>query len=94
MCHLCLVLSCIDSKYDQRRPQGLLCVRNGGLEKTLANSRLRDLKLANHKTRCQFETIKISNIVGDTCPIVCQGLLRAAIFYVEKTLGTRLKYDM
>ena len=25
-----------------------------------------DLKLANHKARCQLETIKISNIFGDT----------------------------
>ena len=38
-------------------PQGLLGVQNGGLEKTLAN-RSRDLKLANHKALCRFETIK------------------------------------
>ena len=38
-------------------PQGLLGVLNGGLERTLANSRSCDHKLANHKARYQFETI-------------------------------------
>ena len=57
----------------QSRSQGLLGVRNGGLEKTLANSRSRDLKLANHKARCRIETTKISNSFWDTWPAVCQG---------------------
>ena len=52
--------------------------------------RSRDLKLANHKSRCQFETIKISNIFGDTCSTLWRGLLWAAILYAEKILGTRL----
>ena len=59
--------------------QGLLGIQNGGSEKTLANSRPRVHKFANHKARCRFETIKISNIFGDTRPAVCQGLLRTAI---------------
>ena len=46
----------------QTRPQGLL----GSLEKALANSRSRDLKLASHKARCRLETVKISNSFGDT----------------------------
>ena len=50
----------------QPRPRGLLGVQNGGSENTLANSRSRDLILANHKAGCQFKTIKISNIFGDT----------------------------
>ena len=36
-------------------------------------------KLANHKARCHFETIKFSNISGD-------------VLNVEKILGTRLKF--
>ena len=39
----------------QPHPQGLLGVQNGRLEKTLANSRLRDLKLANHKARADLQ---------------------------------------
>ena len=50
----------------QPRPQGLLGVQNGGLEKTVANSTSRFLKLANHEARCQFETIKVPNMFGDT----------------------------
>ena len=50
----------------QPRPQDPLGVQNGGLEKALANSRSRDHNLANHKARCQFETIKISIIFVDT----------------------------
>ena len=42
----------------QPRRKGLLWIQNGGLEKTLANSRSRFLKLANHKARCRFETVK------------------------------------
>ena len=44
----------------QPSPQGLLGVQNGDVEKTLANSGSGDRKLANHKTSCHFETIKIS----------------------------------
>ena len=78
--------------WHQPRPQGLRGVQNGGFGKTLANSRTCDLKLANHKARCQFETIKISNIFGDTWPAVCQGLFRVAILNDEKTLWTRLAW--
>ena len=42
----------------QPRPQGFLGVQSGGLEKTLSNSRSRDLKLTNPNARCQFETTK------------------------------------
>ena len=55
----------------QCRPRGLLGVQKGGSEKTLANSGPRVHKLANCKARCHFETIKISNIFGDTWPVVC-----------------------
>ena len=43
---------------NQPRPQGLLGVQNGCSLKTLENSRSRDLKLANHKARCQFKKSK------------------------------------
>ena len=72
---------------------GLLGVQNGRAEKTLANSRSHDFKLANHKTRCQFQTIKISNIFGDMWPAVPQGLLQVTILKAKKTLDTRFPID-
>ena len=52
----------------QPRPQGLLSIQNGGLEKTLANSRSRDLKLASLKAHCRFEMFnqKLSPIFLET----------------------------
>ena len=53
----------------QSHPQGLLGVQNGSLEETLASSRSHDLKLANQKARCRFETIN-SPILLKTCDLL------------------------
>ena len=76
---------------NQPRSQGLLSIQKRSSEKTLANSGLHVHKLPNLKARYHFKTIKIPNIFGDTWPPVCQGLLRAAILYAEKTMGTRFR---
>ena len=49
----------------QSRAQGLLSTQNGGLEKTLVNSRSRDLKLANHKPTAILNQSK-STILSET----------------------------
>ena len=50
------------------RPQGLLGVQTGGLERALASNGSRIHKLADVKARRQFETIKITNIFRDMLP--------------------------
>ena len=60
-------------------PQGLLGVQLGCAEKAAADH-------VSHKARCHFETIKTSNIFGDTGAAVSQGLLRAATLNDEKPM--------
>ena len=55
-------------------------VQNGDAEKSLPNSRSRDLKITQSRARRHSVSLKIFSI--------CQGLLLAAILNAEKSLGT------
>lgn len=52
---------------------GLLGIQNGGLKKTLANCRSCDHNISQSlQARHHFETIKISIVLENMCPAICQ----------------------
>ena len=60
-------------EHELPRPHGLLAAfKMAAWRRSWQLSRSCDHELANHKSRCHFETIKISNIFGDTWPAVCR----------------------